>query len=142
MRKASWILLAVAGAATFLASLASLRVAYSDAGDQFGPGGPTVQELAAGSPEVATALRARRGTAAAFAAAYAVLYLGVVFGSYRRGDVSSWWTLLAGSLALVVLTALRVPILDTRLGVGTAAIHFAITLVGLLLDVRRPRPAA
>jgi hypothetical protein len=141
MRKASWIVLAIAGALTLLGSLASLQVAYSNAGDQFGPGGPTVQELAAGRPEVATALRARRGTAAAFASAYAVLFLGVVLGAYRRGDVSSWWTLLAGAAAYLALTALRIPALHTNLGVGTAAIHFAITLVGLLLDVRRLRTA-
>ncbi len=98
MRTVSWVLLALVGLATLGLSLVSANVAYRAAGDQIGPA--TLDEVAAGRPEVATALRGRRGTAAAYAAAYATLFLFIVLGPYRRGDRGSWWALLAGSLVL------------------------------------------
>jgi len=142
MRKASWIVLTLVGALTLLASLASAWTAYSKAPDPLPPSGLTIEDAAHGRAEVETALRARRGTAAAFAAAYAVLYLGVVLGPYRRGDVGSWWALLAAALVLAAISALRIPTLGTQAGVGAAATHGVVTLVGLLLDVRRLRAQA
>lgn len=142
MRKASWIVLTVVGALTLLASLASARLAYSKAPDPLTLSGLTTGDVAQGRAEVETALRARRGTAAAFASAYAVLYLGVVLGPYRRGDKGSWWALLAGALALAAVSALRIPTLGTQAGVGAAVVHGVMTLIGLLVDVRRLRGAA
>lgn len=142
MRKASWIVLTLVGVLTLLASLASARLAYSKAPDPLTPSGLTITDAAAGRAEVETALRARRGTAAAFAAAYAALYLGVVLGPYRRGDTGSWWALLAGALVLAAVSALRIPTLGTTAGVGAAVVHGVMTLVGLLLDVRRLRAPA
>jgi hypothetical protein len=141
MKKASWILLTVAGVLTLLGSLASAQLAYSGRPDPLLPNGTTIDDVAGPQTDVATALRARRGTAAAFAAAYSVLYLGVVLGPYRRGDRASWWALLAASLVLAVLSALRLPTLHTQAGVQTGIIPFAVTLVGLLLDVRRLKTA-
>jgi hypothetical protein len=91
---------------------------------------------------VATAIRARRGTAAAFAAAYGVLFLAVVLGPYRRGDAWSWWALLASSVTLAILTAIRVPALGTRAGAGTGLVQLAVVVVALLLDVSRVRAPA
>ena len=135
MRTASWVLLALMGLATLGLSLVSASVAYRAAADQIGPS--TLDEVAAGRAEVATALRGRRGTAAAYAAAYATLFLFIVLGPYRRGDRGSWWALLAGSLVLAAIAAARIPFLGTRLGTGTAAVPLAIVVVALLLDVRR-----
>ena len=141
MRTASWVLLAVAGALILLGSFASLYTAYgSGAPDAIGPGA-TIEDVAAWRPEVATAIRARRGTAAAFAAAYAVLFLSVVLGPYRRGDAWSWWALLAAALTLGILIAARVPALGTRAGAGTGLVQLAVVIVALLLDVRRLRTA-
>ena len=137
MRIVSWVLLALVGVATLVASLLSANVAYRSAQDQIGPVG--LEELAAGRGEVAAALRARRGTAAAFAAAYAVLFLSIVLGPYRRGDRWAWWALLAGVLVLFGLTLLRVPALGTRAGVGTAAVQLATVVAALLLELRRLR---
>ena len=110
MKKASWILLTVAGAA--------LRIAD-------------------GREAVASGLRGVRGTSAAFAAAYGVLYLAIVLVPYRRGEVWTWWALFAGSLTVLAITLLRLPFLDTTLGVSGAASQFGLTMAGLLLDVRR-----
>src|SRR5688500_13691346 len=114
MRTASWILLAVAGALMLFGSLASAYTAYGGARDAIGEGGASVDDVAAWRADVATAIRARRGTAAAFAAAYSVLFLAVVLGPYRRGDVWSWWALLAAALTLGLLIVARVPALGTR----------------------------
>jgi hypothetical protein len=143
MRTASWLLLAVAGALVLLGGLASTFVAYSGAEDNLLPGGPTVEAVEGVHPGLATALRGRRATAAGFAVAYAVLFLFVVLGPYRRGDVWSWWALLASSAALGLVIMLRVPVLGTRLGAGTGLVQLIVVLVALLLDVQRLRgPAA
>jgi hypothetical protein len=142
MKTASWILLAIVGVLVLLGSLVSLSIAYrTGAQDPIAPR-VTLDDVAAGRPEVATALRGRRATAAAFAAAYAVLFLSIVLGPYRRGDTWSWWTLLAGSLTLAVLTAARVPALGTRAGAGTGLVQLAVVVVALLLDLGRVRGTA
>src|SRR5688500_16926442 len=118
MKTASWVLLAVAGTLVLLGSFASLYTAYiGGAPDPLTPR-IMLDEVAAGRPEVATAIRARRGTAAAFAAAYAVLFLFVVLGPYRRGDAWAWWALLAAALTLGILIVVRVPALGTNAGAG------------------------
>ncbi len=78
MKTASWILLALVGALTLLGSLGSI-------------GPASLAELSAGRPDVATAVRARRATAAAYGAGFATLLLLIARGPYRRGDVWAWW---------------------------------------------------
>jgi hypothetical protein len=136
MKKASWIILAVAGTAFILISLVSAIHAYNR-GDDYPIGGVRVSKVAAGREEVATALRGIRGTSAAFAAAYGVLYLAIVLTPYRRGDVWAWWALFAGSVTVLAIALLRIPFLDTTLGVSAGVTQFTLTMVGLLFDVRR-----
>src|SRR5215472_10091889 len=118
-----------------LGSLVSLDVAYGSDRDQIGPA--SLSELSTGRPEVATALRARRGTAAAYAAGFATLFLAIVLGPYRRSDVWAWWALAAGTVVVSVLILLRVPLLGLQLGstaggTATAAI-IQLLVVGLAL---------
>jgi hypothetical protein len=141
MKTASWVLLALVGALTLLGSLASAFTAYGGTEDRIQPDGPTVQELEAVHPGLADALRGRRATAAAFAVAYAVLFLYVTLVPYRRGDIWSWWALLASSLALAIVVLARVPVLGTRAGAGTGLAQLVVVVVALLLDLRRLRPA-
>ena len=136
MKKASWILLTVLGVLIMLAGLVSTARALRTS-DDYNVGASSVSKVAAGDPGVATALRAQRGTAAAFAAAYGVLFLAVVLGPYKRGDVWAWKALLAAGLTLLVLVGLRLPILGTQFGVAPAVIQAVILIVGLLLDVGR-----
>ena len=136
MKKASWIVLAVAGAAFVLVSLVSAARAYNT-GDDYGIGGVRVSKVAAGREAVASGLRGIRGTSAAFAAAYGVLYLAIVLVPYRRGEVWAWWALFAGSSTVLVIALLRIPFLDTALGASAAATQFGLTMADLLLDVRR-----
>jgi hypothetical protein len=141
MKTASWIILLVIGAATFLLSLNSCRIAYSSAEDRVGP--MTLTELAAGKPELATAIRARRGTAAAYAAGFCTLFLAIVLVPYRRGEVWAWWALAAGMIVYAGLALLRVPLLDIPLGsvaAGTARaalIQLAVVAGGLALGAGR-----
>ncbi len=147
MKTASWILLAIVGALTVLASLASVGIAYGTDRDQIGP--VTVSELSAGRPDVATAVRARRATAAAYGAGFATLFLLIAVLPYRRGDVWAWWALLTGMLVVAVLILLRVPSLGVPLsssaavtGAGTALsslIQLAAVAVGLALGAGRLR---
>ena len=136
MKKASWILLAVLGVAVTLFSLLSAMRAYRTS-DDYTIGSARVSKLAAGDAGVASALRGTRGTAAAYGAAYGILFLAVVLGPYRRGDVWAWKALLVSGLAQSVLVLLRIPFLDTQLGAAAAAIQLGLTVVGLLLDVGR-----
>lgn len=136
MKKASWIVLTVAGVAITVVSLVSACHAYNK-GDDYRIGGVRLSEVAAGREAVASALRGIRGTSAAFAAAYGVLLLAMVLGPYRRGGVWAWWALFAGSTTALAIVLLRVPFLDTTLGNSAGATQFALTMVGLLLDVGR-----
>ncbi len=147
MKKASWIILVVVGALTLLGSLFSLGLAYGSARDQIGPA--SLAELSVGRPEVATAVRARRATAAAYGAGFATLLLAITLGPYRRGDVWAWWALMAGSLVVSVLILLRVPFLGVNLGApaavtgaGTALstlVQLVVTGLGLALGADRLR---
>jgi hypothetical protein len=140
LRTVSWVLLAVLGSAVLLVSMLSTNLAYR--GDyQIGAAKTPVAEVAAGRPEILSALRGIRGTSAAYSAAYAVLFLSIVLGPYRRGETWAWWALLSALLLLTVLVVLRIPILGAKLGVGAAVIQCAIGIVALLLDVGRLRTA-
>jgi hypothetical protein len=132
MKTASWIILLVVGALTLLGNLVSLGIAYGTALDQIGPA--TLAELSVGRPEVAIAVRARRGTAAAYGAGFATLFLAITLGPYRRGDLWAWWALLAGMLVVSVLILLRVPFLGIRLGT-TAAVTGAGTALTTLVQL-------
>lgn len=141
MRTASWILLLLVGGLIAFGSLASTGFMYGSGWGQDQIGSMQLDKLAEEYPDVAIALRARRGTAAAYAAAYATLLIWIVVGPYRRGERWSWWALLGGTLVFVVITALRIPLLGTQLGVGVAWIMLAAVAVALLLDVKRLKAA-
>lgn len=141
MKNASWILLAVLAAAITLISLVSAAHAYR-ASDNYGIGHSTVSKVAAGDAGVATALRGIRGTSAAYGAAFGVLFLAVVIGPYRRGEIWAWWALLIAGLMQFVLILLRVPVLGTQLGVSAAVTQVVPLIVGLLLGVGRLRGPA
>ena|SRR5215813_4728917 len=141
MKKASWILLTVGGVAMTLLSLVSAFHAYRTS-DNYAIGNSNVSKVAAGDAGIVTALRGIRGTSAAYAVAYGVLFLAVVLGPYRRGDVWAWKALLAAGLTQFVLVMLRIPILDTQLGVSAALMQVGFLVVGLLLDVGRLKGTA
>jgi len=140
MRTASWVILALVGALTMLGSMASCYVAYRAADDQIGP--VSLSHVAGGQPELGTALRARRGTAAAYAGGFAALFLLITIGPYRRGDAWAWWALLIGTLVLAVMILLRVPFLETRAGAGAGLITLVAVGLALALDAGRLRSGA
>ena len=140
MQKASWILLTALGVAITFFSLVSAFHAYRTS-DDYAIGDSRVSKVSGGDSGVATALRGIRGTSAAFGAAYGVLFLAVVLGPYRRGEVWAWKALLVAGLTQFVLVLLRIPILGTQLGVSAAVTPVVLLVVGLLLDVGRLRGA-
>ena len=144
MKTASWVLLTLAGAATLVISLVSVARAYGNAEDSLG--GVSMSRLAAGMPDLDTAVRSRRATAGAYSAGFATLFLMISVGPYRRGDVWAWWALLVGMLVVSLLILLRVPLLGTGLGGsvggGTASgslIQLGLVGVGLALGAGRLR---
>lgn len=140
LRTASTVLLGLAGSLVLLVSLISANLAYR--GDYPIGGTTPVQEVAPGRPEIEVALRAIRGTSAAYAAGFAALFLLITLGPYRRGERWAWWTLLAGALVILVISLARVPLLGVglgRAGTGTALVQTGVMVLGLLLDVRRLR---
>ncbi len=139
LRTASWVLLTIVGALVLLVSFISANLGYR--GD-YPIGGVPVAEVAAGREAVLTALRGIRGTSAAYAAGFAVLFLATVLGPYRGGESRAWWAILAGMLAIVVVTLARTPILGIPLGqggTGPVLVLGGIILLGLLLDAGRLR---
>ena len=139
MRTASWVILTVVGALVILGSVGSAWVAYG--GVDYPIGSTPLAEIAAAHPGVGPALRAVRGTSAAYAGAYGVLFLAIVLGPYRRREVWAWWAILGGVVVLAIVTLIRVPSLGFALGVGAALIQLGVAVVALLLDVARLKAA-
>ena len=134
LRTVSWVLLAILGVLVLLVSGLSAQLAYWG---MYQIGGETIEEIASGRDNVLVGLRGVRGTAAAWAAAWAALFLAVVIGPYRRGDVTSWWGILASAIVLGVVVAVRVPVLGTQAGAGTALVILLFVILALLVDVKR-----
>jgi hypothetical protein len=134
LRTASWVLLALVGVLVLLGSLASASLAYR--GD-FPIAGVSINDVAAGREPVLLGLRGARGTAAAWAAAWAVLFLALVVGPYRRGDVATWWGILASVVVLGAVAGARVVFTHVQTGTGEPLVLLVVVLVALLLDVRR-----
>ena len=134
LRTVSWVVLALVGVATLVLSLGSAHLAYRGS---FPVGGVEIDAIAGGNQELLLGLRGVRGTAAAWAAAWAMLFLAVVVGPYRRGDVGSWWGILISTLVMAGIVALRVPLLGLQAGAGTALVLLVVVLVALLVDVKR-----
>ncbi len=136
MKKASWIVLLALGLAMLALSLVSAVTAYTG---NWAIGPTSLAKIEAATPGAGVALRGSRATAAAFAAAYWVLFLTIVLGPYRRGEVWAWWALLGSILSLAAIILLRVPLIGTTLGAITAIVPLALVLLGLLLDLGRVR---
>jgi predicted membrane metal-binding protein len=83
---------------------------------------------------------------------FATLFLVIVLGPYRRGEVWAWWALLSGMVTVSVLIILRVAFLSVQLstpsavtGAGTALssiLQLLIVVLGLALDAGRLRRPA
>jgi len=134
LRTASWVLLALVGVLVLLGSLASANLAYRG---MYPVGGVSITDVASGREVVLLGLRGVRGTAAAWGAAWAVLFLAVVFGPYRRGDVTTWWGILASVLVLGAVAGARVVFTGAQAGTGEPLVLLVVVLVALLLDLRR-----
>jgi hypothetical protein len=130
----SWVLLAIVGVLVLLLALASAGLAYRGV---YPIAGVSVTDVAAGREAVLAGLRGSRGTAAAWGAAWAVLFLVVVLGPYRRGDVTAWWGILASAIVLAVVAGARVVFTGARAGTGEPLVLLAAVLVALLMDVKR-----
>jgi hypothetical protein len=134
LRTASWVLLVIVGGLILVGALGSMQAAYWGI---FPVGGVSIEKIASGQTEVLLGLRGARGTAAAWGAAWATLFLFVVVGPYRRGDVTTWWGILASVLVLGVVVALRVPVLGVQAGTATPLVLLVVVMLALLLDVKR-----
>jgi hypothetical protein len=134
LRTVSWVLLAIVGVLVLLGSLVSAGLAYR--GD-FPIAGVSIADVAGGREAVLLGLRGARGTAAAWGAAWAALFLVVVLGPYRRGDVATWWGILVSAIVLAVVASARVAFIGLRPGIGAPLILLVVVLVALLLDVKR-----
>ena len=139
MRKASVGVLAFVGIFVLLISFVSMGQAYFNNYNIGGNDGPSVTKVGAGDEQLVKALRGIRGTSAAYAGAFAVLFLAIVFGPYRRGETWAWWALMAACLLHAAIVLLRLVFVGTTLGVGPAMTQVVLVIVGLLLDVSRLR---
>ena len=131
-----WALLLLLAAALTLLSINSTYIPLVARPDGV-TSSVTVDDIGAKtSPEVATALRGRRVTAATWALAYGLLLWGVLLVPYRRGERWAWWAVLLSVVVSQLLSLARIPMLDTQQGAAASAILIGITLVGLLLGAK------
>ena len=136
----SWALFALLGVITVLVSLTSFSAAYLNPDADLIGGRFTPAEVANGDPELAAALSARRGTAAAFGLSYGILLFGIAWGPYRRrGRLFRW--LLAASLVNALVILLRAPVLGVGLGLITAFVPLGLVVIAAILGLAARRAA-
>lgn len=138
MKKASWIVLTSLGVVIVVLSLVSAFHAYAP-NDDFPVGGVRVSKIAQGNATLESGLRGVRGTSAAYGAAFGLLFTLIAAGPYRRGDVWAWKALAAAGALHFALVVLRVPLIDTSLGVQAALSQGGLLVLGLALDAGRLR---
>lgn len=128
-----WVLLLLLATALTLLSINATYIPLTAQPDGV-TSSVTIEDIGAQtSPEVATALRGRRVTAATWALAYGLLLWGVLLVPYRRGERWAWWAILLSMVVSQGLSLARIPMLDTQQGAGASAILIGMALVGLLL---------
>jgi hypothetical protein len=131
-----WVLLLLMAAALTLLSINSTYLPLMSRPDGV-TSSVTIDDIGAKtSPEVATALRGRRVTAATWALAYGIMLWGVLLVPYRRGERWAWWAILLSMVVSQLLSLARIPMLDTQQGAAASAILIGMALVGLLLGAR------
>ena len=131
-----WVLLLLMAAALTLLSINSTYLPLAARPDDI-TSSVTLDDIGAKtSPEVATALRGRRVTAATWALAYGIMLWGVLLVPYKRGERWAWWAILLSIVVSQLLSLARIPMLDTQQGAAASAILIGIALVGLLLGAR------
>lgn len=131
-----WVLLLLLATALTLLSINSTYLPLVSRPDGV-TSSVTIDDIGAKtSPEVATALRGRRVTAATWALAYALMLWGVLLVPYKRGERWAWWVILLSLVVSQLLSLARIPMLDTRQGASASAILIGLALVGLLLGAR------
>jgi hypothetical protein len=128
-----WVLLLLLAAALTLLSINSTYLPLAARPDGVTPS-VTINDIGEKtSPEVATALRGRRVTAATWALAYGIMLWGVLLVPYRRGERWAWWAILLSIVVSQLISLARIPLLDTQQGAAASAIIIGMALVGLLL---------
>jgi hypothetical protein len=146
MRTVSWVLLAIVAVLLILGGLSSLTIAYfGAASSDVITGSTSLQDLNI-TPEAATALRGRRGTAAAFCLGFGVLLLFIALVPYRQGAGWAWWAVLLAVVVLCGAVLLRIAALHTFQGTATVGMILLVVIPSLLLHrvggktggVRRP----
>jgi hypothetical protein len=131
-----WVILLLLATALTLLSINSIYLPLAARPDGV-TSSVTIDDVGAKtSPEVATALRGRRVTAATWALAYAIMLWGVLLVPYKRGERWAWWAILLSVVISQLISLARIPLLDTQQGAGASAMLIGMALVGLLLGAR------
>ncbi len=132
-----WIMLLVMGALMALGGVESLMVAYRSGGPLIS--GMTSQELSAINPDLPSALRGRRATAASLSVICGVLVAWIALVPYRKAEKWAWWALLSSVGPGAVLSLLRMQALGTRVGAGVAGVFLVWLLLALAISYRDMR---
>ena len=132
--RVGWVLLALVGVALAVGGLASLHNAYTRGPDPIA--GVSMERLAELSPELPAALRGRRATAAAASFASGMLLVWLAAVPYRRGEKWAWQAVVTSVALALVLSLLRMPMLDTRLGAGSAGVLLVVVLMARAVSSR------
>jgi hypothetical protein len=132
--KAAWIMLLVMAAVLVLGGLGSLATAYRTGNESIA--GFKSQDLARMNPELLSALRGRRATAASLSVMAGLLIAWIGTTAFRRGEKWAWWALLTSVGLGAALSLLRVMMLDLKLGAGNAAALLVWLVVALGISYR------
>ena len=132
--KIGWILLTLVGTLLALGGLGSFYNAYSRGPDPMA--NVDIERLRELSPDLPTILRGRRATAAAFSFATGVLLVWIAVVPYRRGERWAWQAVGTSVAFAFMLSLLRMPMLDTRVGAGVAGVGLTLTLLALAVSYK------
>ena len=131
---AGWVLTLIVGLLITLGGLGSMFVAYRVPEESIS--GVSLADMAKLNPDLPTALKARRATAASLAITTGLLVCWIALTAYKKGEKWAWYALLSSIGIGTILSMLRISLLGTSSGVGTAAVLAGLLLIALLISFR------
>ncbi len=132
--KIGWLLLAAMGLLITLGGIESLAVAYRGGDDPIM--GVSMERLAELNPDLPSAIRGRRATAAFYATSCGLLIAWIASTAYRQRQKWAWYALLSSVGLGAALSVLRIPILDYTPGAQAAAAILAVLILALAVSYR------
>jgi hypothetical protein len=130
----AWVIFLIMGLLMTLGGLGSMYVAYSGVNESLA--GVSLQTLSQVNPDLPNELRARRATAAFYAATCGMLVTWIALAPFRKRQKWAWYALLCSLGIGSALSLLRIPLLNHRPGAEPASAILVLLLIALGISYR------